>query len=206
MNRFPFKWVNPSTQEGIRYTCGYCGTDTTPSKGWYTESTVATKGYVLICTNCNKPSFIVAKFKDGEVLSTTPTAMMGKEVNGLPEDVAALYDEARRCTGTKSFTSAVLTCRKILMHVAVEKGAPQGKHFIEYVEYLSNKNYIPPESKGWVDHIRSKSNEANHEIKIMEQSEAEELLDFTEMLIRVVYEFPHRIKIKKDKNKKDENE
>jgi hypothetical protein len=33
-----------------------------------------------------------------------------------------------------AFTSAVLTCRKLLMHLAVEKGAQPGKSFLEYVE------------------------------------------------------------------------
>jgi len=66
-----------------------------------------------------------------------------------------------------AFTATVLCCRKLLMHIGVEKGAEKGKNFIEYVEFLSSKNYIPPDGKEWVDHIRKKGNEANHEIVIM---------------------------------------
>jgi len=54
-------------------------------------------------------------------------------------DVASLHAEARSCVTVNAFTSAVLTCRKLLMHLAVEKGAPEGKSFLEYVEYLSDK-------------------------------------------------------------------
>jgi len=93
-----------------------------------------------------------------------------------------------------SFTSTVLTCRKLLMHIAVEKGAPEGKSFMEYVEYLSQKNYVPPDGKGWVDAIRTRGNEANHEIKIMAVADASELITFLEMLLKFIYEFPAKVK------------
>jgi len=59
--------------------------------------------------------------------------------------------------------------------------------------YLADNNYVPPDGKGWVDHIRKKGNEANHEIVIMSKEEAFELLSFVEMLLKIVYEFPARI-------------
>jgi len=52
----------------------------------------------------------------------------------------------------------------------------------------------------WVDHIRKKGNEANHEIIIVEKDDATELLSFVEMLLKVIYEFPARM-IKKDESK-----
>jgi Domain of unknown function (DUF4145) len=94
--------------------------------------------------------------------------------------------EARLCMTVNSFTSAVLTCRKLLMHIAVEKGAPTGQSFLEYVEYLAEKHYVPPDGKGWVDHIRTKGNEANHVIKIMSSDDAKDLIEFSEMLLKFV--------------------
>jgi hypothetical protein len=44
-----------------------------------------------------------------------------------------------------------------------------------------------------VDHIRKKGNEANHEIALMTRVDAEELLSFSEMLLKFIYEFPSRI-------------
>jgi hypothetical protein len=76
------------------------------------------------------------------------------------------------------------------MHIAVAKGDKPGKNFIEYVEYLSTKGYVPPDAKTWVDHIRTKGNEANHEIVIMSEEEAKDLISFAEMLLKLVYEFP----------------
>ncbi|MCA0423195.1 MAG: DUF4145 domain-containing protein, partial [Proteobacteria bacterium] len=72
----------------------------------------------------------------------------------------------------------------------VSKGADAGKNFVEYVEYLASKGYVPPDAKDWVDHIRTKGNEANHEIVVMSQEEAKDLLSFVEMLLKLVFEFP----------------
>jgi hypothetical protein len=79
------------------------------------------------------------------------------------------------------------------MNIAVAQNAPEGKHFIEYVEYLSDQGYVPPHGKGWVDHIRKKGNEATHEIVVMSQADAEELISFIEMLLKFIYEFPGKI-------------
>jgi hypothetical protein len=53
--------------------------------------------------------------------------------------------------------------------------------------------YVPPNGKGWVDHIRKKGNEATHEILLMSKTDAEELITFVEMLLKFIYEFPSRI-------------
>jgi hypothetical protein len=121
---------------------------------------------------------------------------MGDDVHGLSSEVGALYDEARICTSGGAYTAAVLTCRKILMHVAVDKGADTNQKFKKYVEYLAEKNYIPYDGRGWVDHIREKSNEANHEIKVMGKEDAEDLINFTEMLLRLGYEFQGKLRRK----------
>ncbi len=76
------------------------------------------------------------------------------------------------------------------MNIAVQEKAPEGLKFIEYVTYLSDHGYVPPNGKHWVDHIRKKGNEATHEIAVMAVNDAKELLTFTEMLLRFIYEFP----------------
>ena len=81
----------------------------------------------------------------------------------------------------------------MLMNISVEQGAKQGLKFIEYVEYLANNGFIPPNGRAWVDHIRRKGNEATHEIALMTRADAEELMAFIEMLLKFVYEFPSRV-------------
>jgi hypothetical protein len=61
------------------------------------------------------------------------------------------------------------------------------------VQYLADAGYVPPNGKGWVDHIRKRGNEANHEIVIMTPADAKELIAFSEMLLKFIYEFPKQI-------------
>ncbi len=58
---------------------------------------------------------------------------------------------------------------------------------------MAAKGYVPPNGRGWVDHIRKKGNEANHEIRLMTKIDAEELVSFAEMLLKFIYEFPERV-------------
>ena len=104
-----------------------------------------------------------------------------------------MYKEARECVSVAAYTSSVLASRKLLMHIAVEQGAKEGESFVAYVDYLATKGYVPPNGKGWVDHIRRKGNEANHEIVLMTKKDAEELISFLEMLLKFIYEFPSRV-------------
>lgn len=82
------------------------------------------------------------------------------------------------------------------MNIAVAQDAKEGASFISYVTYLADKGFVPPNGRGWVDHIRDKGNEANHEIKLMAQQDAEELISFLEMLLKFIYEFPNRVPAK----------
>ena len=96
----------------------------------------------------------------------------------------------RDVTSVGAYTAAVLSARKILMHVAVDKGAPTNERFVVYVKFLGDKGYTPAGSEGWVDYIRKRSNDANHEIEIMTAEDAQALVTFTTQLLRNVYELP----------------
>lgn len=178
-------WVNATTLTSRSYVCGYCGNALASNVGYSrVGNSGGTDAYIYVCHHCLSPTFITAK-------GQTPGVRYGADVKGIDEaSVQKLYDEARDCFSKNGFTAVVLCCRKLLMHIAVSKGAPAGKNFVEYVEYLSSKGYVPPDAKSWVDHIRTKGNEANHEIMVMSEEEAKDLLSFIEMLLKLVFEFP----------------
>jgi hypothetical protein len=184
-------WENAVRHNSRKYKCYNCGSLVASDTGYYyKESTPRGDGeYIYICPHCHHPTY----FSVGKQI---PSPLLGEEVENLPDNVKKLYNEARECTGAGAYTAAVLACRKLLMHIAVEKGAKAGESFKEYVEYLSNKGYIPPDGKGWVDHIRDKGNEANHEIVIMSQDEAKDLITFLQMLLLFIYDFPSKVKAK----------
>jgi len=187
-------WSNPQEFNSISYKCGYCGESLASQKGYtgYSISgSVNHPVFICICHVCTRPTFF--DFNKNQ----TPGAIFGNKVNDIPDtSVSELYDEARRATGASCYTSAVLSCRKLLMHIAVSKGANPGETFVKYVNYLVDNHYVPPDAKDWVDHIRKKGNEATHEIVIMKQEDAQELLSFIEMILKVIYEFPALIKRK----------
>lgn len=168
-----------------QWRCGHCGYSVANDKGFWTDE--STHRRIYICPNCSKPTF----FDEGG--SQFPGVTPGNEVQHLPNDLEKLYREARVGCSVSAFTASVLASRKLLMSVAVGQGAKEGLKFIEYVEYLAAHGFIPPNGKTWVDHIRRKGNEATHEIALMSQQDAEELVGFSEMLLKFVYEFPNRV-------------
>ena len=184
--------TNMKPVRGFSYICGYCASKAGPSFKYTCEfagkSAVSTYGDIYLCPLCNKPTFISKKGEE-----QIPGPLHGNEVEFLPEDVAHLFNEARRCFAVNAFTSSVLSCRKLLMNVSVTKGAEAGKRFAFYVTFLEENHFLPPNSKEWVDHIRKKGNEATHEIPSVNQVDAIELIEFTEMLLRFVYELPGKM-------------
>lgn len=177
----------------LSYTCGYCGKTVGPSKAFSGIEPVGAGAniphQIYICSFCNNPTH----FSNLDLSTQIPGVPVGREVASLPSETEALYNEARRCVSVKSYTAAVLCCRKLLMHIAVEKGAPEGKKFAEYIDYLEDHHFSPPGSREWVDHIRTRGNEANHTIELMSLVDARNLISFSEMLLAFIYEFPGRI-------------
>jgi hypothetical protein len=175
------------------YTCGYCDRFVGSDRGY-----VATKGgsssgndlagQTCICPYCQSPTY----FSEGG--DQTPGSAFGGHVDHVAsQGVENLYEEARNCMKVSAYTAAVMCCRKLLMNVAVSEGAEEGKSFAYYVRYLADEGHIPPKAEAWVDHIRDKGNEANHEIQIMSREDAERLVRFSEMLLRIMYEYPAEV-------------
>ena len=176
-------WQRLEQLQSNQFRCGYCGYSVANDRGYFNNA----GGRIYICPNCESPSY----FDDWD--KQTPGVQFGNEVAHLPQGLEQLYREARSCCAAAAYTAAVLSCRKILMNIAVEQGAAEGLSFIAYVDHLANAGFIPPNGRGWVDHIRRRGNEATHEIALMSKSDAEDLVAFVEMLLKFVFEFPARV-------------
>ena len=133
------KWQNPQTIGSKKYTCFFCDSLVASDKGYGHTSG---KNYIYICPHCDNATYF--NMDPLGRLIQNPAPLFGNPVDSVPPEVADLYKEARVCTGANAFTAAVLVCRKILMHIAVQKGDKKGKGFLEYVDYLSAKGYVPP--------------------------------------------------------------
>jgi hypothetical protein len=184
-------WAKQQQLPNLAFTCGFCSTNVSSVTGYalnkHADASGGMVGALRVCPNCGGPTFFPPEG------GSYPAPLMGNSVSHVPDDLYALYNEARRCTSQACFTAAVLLCRKMLMSMAVAQGAAANLKFIEYVEYLSSQGYVPPKGKHWVDHIRKKGNEATHEIAVMSASDARELIQFVEMLLRFIFEFPSMV-------------
>ena len=177
------KWESTNRIGGGKFICGFCNALSAPNLGYRSHDNEA----ILICPNCDQPTYI----KRGGI--QVPSIRLGNDVLYVPDGIESLYNEARDCTSVSAFTASVLACRKLLMNIAVEQGAEENKKFIEYVDFLSERGFIPPNGRHWVDHIRKRGNEATHEISLMTKQDAEELIKFIEKLLKFIYEFPNAI-------------
>jgi hypothetical protein len=160
----------------------------------YTYADSSREHRIYIYPVCDIPTFFLRDASG--LLVQIPDTPFSSTVNHLPEDIRNLYDEARGCMAINAYTASVLASRKLLMNIAVAKGAAEGLRFIEYVDYFVDQHFVPPNSREWVDHIRKKGNEATHEIALMGREDAEELLTFLEMLLKFIFEFPNRLQDK----------
>ena len=189
------EWLNTSKVDSKKFICGYCGNSISSNIGYYMSnschnySTPSGAGYIYICHHCNKPTYF-------DFHSQTPSPIYGKNFNEKIFDdqkTWLLYQEIRKCIEASAYTSAIMASRKLLMHIAVDCGAEKNKSFQFYVDFLNNQNYIPKNSKEWVDIIRTKGNDANHDIIIYEETDAKQMLQFVEMIITIIYEMKYKL-------------
>ncbi len=187
-------WSNQTELQPYKYKCGHCENFVASNQGYTGKVLSRFRGAepltarIYTCPLCERPTFFI--WSAGKIVERIPADSFGDSVGHLPDEVEELYDEARRCMKSGAYTATVMVCRKLLMHIAVEKGGDENENFAYYVNWLEENHFIPPDGKSWVDRVRTKGNAANHEILLMKREEAEELITFLAMLMKIVYEFP----------------
>lgn len=174
-------WHGVSTITGRSYNCGYCGKLVGPSLNYWA---VNNSNKIFICPNCGNPTYYNASDE-----KYFPGSLYGDEVRNLPSIIQNHYNEARWAYSVNSYTGAVLLCRKIIMNVAVDCKADEDKQFLYYINYLKDEGYIGKTSFDWVNRIRDSGNNATHELPNTSKIEAEEIIHFTYMLLKTIYEF-----------------
>src|SRR5204863_6516177 len=96
----PVVWRSAERIETQRWRCGFCDHKVASDQGWSGQTfddDVRHRGglpmWVAICPSCSLPS-VIDRYGRSE-----PTPKYGEPVEHLPDDVQALYDEARRAVG-----------------------------------------------------------------------------------------------------------
>lgn len=172
----------PLNDAWIAVECPFCGGGQALQVGRYSYVTTW-----LRCVTCLH-GFVV----NDNVISP-PTKPL-RTPDKLPPADAAVWEEVRVCLGAGAYMAAVMLCRKLLLHIAVDKGlAPEndkgrGPGFAECVTHLQEVGTITGPMLDWVEPIKDIGNEATHKIVTVTQAEATEVATFTLQLLVLAYE------------------
>lgn len=181
-------WVSPDPVRSRSYQCGYCDQRVGSDQGFRIDRRGDGQvGGIYLCPSCSGPTFFAP---DGRQF---PRASAGHTVEHVPRALNQLYEEARSAVSYQCYTGAVLLCQEILRHVAISRGADPEASFFDCVIYLDENGYLPPDGTHWVNHIGQQNRDTGRQIRVREAEDAEDLLRFTEMMLRFNYEFPSLI-------------
>lgn len=167
------------------YVCGHCGTSVT---GWvvaYADRQRWQRQW-LLCPQCGRGSVQ----NDDTIL---PPPQTFGNIDGLPDGIDGLYDEARASFGAQAYTGCEMLCRKILMNTAVDKGAEKNKKFVVYVDYLDSHGHITPSLKDMATIVKDNGNDAAHEVDPPDRERAEYTLEFTRSMLYIIYGMKHKL-------------
>lgn len=140
-----------------------------------------------LCPNCRRPSVL-----DQGIVQ--PGSRPLRTPRGLPSTDLAIWEEARSCLGVHAYSATVMLCRKLLLHIAVEKGLPdkdnrnRAPSYMNAVKYLESAGVITADMREWVDEIKDIGNDANHELNPITEAQATDVATFTEQLLVLAYE------------------
>lgn len=146
------------------------------------------------CTGCGLG---IVRNGDDDSPSSPPLRLPA----GLPPEIEAVWQEARNCLSLSANTAAVMLCRKILFHMAVEEGLPHknasgyAPNFTECVDHLKAVGILTSRMQPWADSIKKVGNEANHEIVPVGQADAITVAEFTLQLLVVAYEMAAKMQL-----------
>jgi Domain of unknown function (DUF4145) len=143
-------------------------------------------GLWLLCPYCGEGS---VRARNSGIIYPAPRP--GLTLEHPPADVMRAWEEARSAYSVGAYAAAEMMCRKILMHVAVDKGlAEAGQPFVSYMNALRAAGYITTGLEEVADQVRDRGNVANHNLPASSEQESHVTLMITQHLMQAVYELP----------------
>ena len=117
------------------------------------------------------------------------------DVDGLPDNIVQVYHEARKAISVQMYTSCEMLCRKILVNVAVDKGAKKKdtRNHKKCIRYLVKKGYIDGMLTRMASYVRLTGNLSTHEIESPSLERTEQTLRFTAGVLKRVYDVEREV-------------
>ncbi|MEE6691390.1 DUF4145 domain-containing protein [Limosilactobacillus reuteri] len=187
------EWEAIQDIDSATYTCAYCGQTVSSNQGIIVNDCYnGKKGGIFMCSLCKFPTYLGPDFNGNNIQS--PNAKYGNSVSDVPDSVNHIYEEMRSSYSVGAYTGTILLARTLLNHIGVNFGAKENQGFQYYVEYLFNNGYLPHNSKDWVDKIREFGNKATHRLVVNTKKDAQLMIKFCEMILKINYEYNAVIK------------
>ena len=169
-----------------------------------------------LCKTCGQPVFIIFtteyrtfdmlrrdsknefnNFSDRiDIVSIFPEAPKPYFHDSIPKNIIEKFEAAFKVHNQGIDPNLVITaCRGVLELILNDLGA-SGNRIVDKIEDLFNKNIISETLKDWSHQIRLDGNKGVHEMNCTEE-DAEQVMEFTKILLEYVYVLPAKIIIAK---------
>lgn len=126
------------------------------------------------------------------VISPAPPPL--RPIVGLESDTEEAWKEIRSCLSGGAYTAAAHMCRKVLLHVAVQKGLRAKNEkgfaptFTQCIQHLKVKGYVTAPMEKWVGKIKDLGNEGAHNLTPIGKVQAMLAAEFTLQLLVLMFE------------------
>ncbi|MBV9323270.1 MAG: DUF4145 domain-containing protein [Chloroflexi bacterium] len=111
---------------------------------------------------------------------------------GVPDNVAAVFDEAIGAHSGQLWMAAGMMIRKTLEEICLDQGA-EGPNLQQRIAALGGKIVIPRALIEGMDHLRLLGNDAAHveirHFQVVSQQEIEVGIEFTKEILRATYQY-----------------
>ena len=182
-----YKWKHLSSISSQGYICYFCNERVASDQGYrsYNEYNEI-RDYIYICPHCTKPTLFTYSVKTQTFIQVQKPLPLSP-ITDVKDDIRDLFEEARKCMSTESYTAVAMICRKLLMNIAVDHEANKNKTFQVYVEYIQEKNLVSKSATELLTEIKDIGNDANHEIPQVSAEKANQIIKLTNEVICQIY-------------------
>jgi len=187
-----------SVPDRIGVTCGWCGKESWLELSAERSGLVATgadAAGIYRCGGCGFPSMVMWHWKDFEerwtrfLVLPSPRAVANDD---LPAGIREEHREAHDCLNGGQHKASMLMARAALQHTCRTLGAA-GTGLKAELDDLVEKGVITRDLRAFADEVRLLGNDVAHppeDIMVVEQDEAEELLEYLDGFLQTTLVLP----------------
>ena len=169
------------------------------------EQSSALQATFYSCPGCLSPSIGIApsqgRYEEdvsevarGDQAVWLPLRSSGRDFAGVPDDIAAVADEAHRCHSVKAYRGAIVLARAVLEATCKDKGIREGSLFAK-IDALHEQDLINALVQQEAHEIRIIGNDMAHgDVGVeVSSSDADDVLALMGEVLDEVYQRPARV-------------